>query len=390
MARSTPRFAATSNRTRASLRGALLACLTLVACGPSTPAPQTPDRTDPDPTELRPAAQRPAEQSPGDPGTPDASAAERSLAGDATYADLLDAARGLDQRRDTASDAGCLLGGGGDAWRLAADLAPAIRPLPEADGDLDTRLSAGVGEVTVLTRWGPLGTGHAEGIALTAVTTTLPTASSSARVWFVTERGIYERSSDGDVGATEPTAEPDVDGLSTLFIAAEAGLPLSRLAEVLAMAPPQLAGHIGLAVSLAEGTRLPEPAAENAAEGVPICPEGVPPLAEEAPYGSLRADQLRSRLGPLRERAAICVSTATGPGAAGGRFDVAVRIDAEGAVQDACVQSDSADDPALRACLVRALRDLRFDAPSPPGVVDVALPLVLSPAAAQRQTPLCP
>ncbi|MFK7989129.1 MAG: hypothetical protein AB8I08_24130 [Sandaracinaceae bacterium] len=358
----------------------LLALTTLAACGSgaSPPQPSGPPRGTGDET---PAAA---------PSSSPAPANDRDLAGDATYADLLDVARGLDQRRDTASDEGCLLGGGEHAWRLAADLAPAIRPLPEADTDLDARLSSGAGEVTVLTRWGPLGRGHAEGIALTAVTTTLPTARSSARVWFVTDRGVYVRSTDGSMGTTEPTEQPRIDGLPTLFIAAEAGVPLSRLAEVLAMAPRSVAGHIGLAVALAEGTRLPEPAAPPATEGAPLCPEGVPPLAEEAPYGSLSADQLRSQLGPLRERAAICVSTATGPGAAGGRFDVAVRIDAEGAVGDACVQSDSAGDPALRGCLVRALRDLRFDAPSPPGVVDVALPLVLSPAAAQRQAPLCP
>lgn len=371
MARSTRRSEATW-----SSAPLLLVCV-LVGCGPATPSVDHADRESTTP----PAPSRPASSSTEDD--------PRGLPADATFTQLLDIARGLDRRRDTASDDGCILGGGGDAWRLAADLAPAIRPLPEADDDLDTRLAAGVSAVTVLTRWGALGAGQAEGLSLSAVTTTLPSASTSARVWFVTDRGLYERSTDGTVGAVEPGGPPSTEDISSLFIAAEAGVPLSRLAEVLALAPRSLAGHIGLAVTLAEGTRLPDAPDPPALDSAPLCPEGLPALAEETAYGALSAEHLRSRLGPLRERATICVSTASGPGAAGGRFEVVMRIDATGAVTDACVQSNSADDPALRACLVRALRDLRFDAPSPAGVLDVALPLVLSPAATQRQAPLC-
>ncbi|MDQ3033968.1 MAG: hypothetical protein M3Y87_16245, partial [Myxococcota bacterium] len=66
---------------------------------------------------------------------------------------------------------------------------------------------------------------------------------------------------------------------------------------------------------------------------------------------------------------------------------IAVRIAADGRVREACVMEDATGDPSLRACLVRAARELAFDPPG--GVVDFALPLRLEAGRAQRQAPVC-
>ena len=146
---------------------------------------------------------------------------------------------------------------------------------------------------------------------------------------------------------------------------------------------------MGLGATLAPGTRLPAP--PSAAEAPPEvrCPGGLPPLEADAPIGQLRPDVLVQSLGPLRQGAAICVSTAQGPGAAGGRVVLAMRIGPDGSVTDACAVEDETGDPRLLDCLRRSARAVAFPAPSPPGHLDVQLPLVLAPEASQRQRPVC-
>ena len=48
---------------------------------------------------------------------------------------------------------------------------------------------------------------------------------------------------------------------------------------------------------------------------------------------------------------------------------------------------DATGDSALRACIVRAARELAFEPPG--GAVDFALPLLLEPGRAQRQVAVC-
>jgi hypothetical protein len=232
------------------------------------------------------------------------------------------------------------------------------------------------------------------------VTTTLPPLREPAVVWAITDEGVYVRSSqraaaDPDpitvdaLSASIPSTSPESIGV--LFVTAESGTSLERLAEVLALVPPALSGRVGLAVALAPGTRLPAPpdapASADAAAG--LCPDGLPELAPDVPLGDLRADAIVQSLGPLRQAAEICVSSTTGPGAAGGRVVLALRIGADGTIDDACAVEDATNDPVLRACLLRATRSVAFPAPSPAGVVDVQLPLLLAPLPAQRQAPLC-
>jgi hypothetical protein len=164
-------------------------------------------------------------------------------------------------------------------------------------------------------------------------------------------------------------------------------VPLTALADLLDRIPASHAGRVTLAVALEEGTRLPATPAVSGGETAELCPEGLPELAEDAPFGDLAPDRIRSALDPLRRGAELCVGTSSGPGAAGGRVVMAVRIDPQGRVEAACAMEDSTGDAALRACLARAARELAFDPPG--GYVDFTLPLALEPGITQRQVPVC-
>lgn len=365
---------------RRATNGILLATL-LAACGP-TPPVEHPGDDDEDPV-------------PVDDGSDDPPPAEdpRALAPDATYTDLLRAARTLDDRRDQDSDAGCLLGRSASGWRLNADLSVAVRPLANAPDDLDARLAA-PGPVVILSRWGRYGADGENALVLNAVTSTLPPPVEPAVVWVITDDGVYVRSTAAPSARTSGTAQEARAALPSnagaLFIAAESGVSVARLAALLALVPPELAGRVALAVPLAEGVRLPAPAAGGGGlEDPAFCPGGLPELPADAPLGDLRPDRIVSSLGPLRQGAEICVGASTGPGAAGGRVALAMRIGPDGTVSEACVVESASPDPTLHACLVRAARAVAFEAPSPPGFVDVQLPLVLAPLPVQRQRALC-
>lgn len=355
------------------MRIALSWMLALASCGGSPPPVDEPAAREDDPPS----------------GTDD-----RSLGAAATYGDLLAGARALDDRRDQDSDAGCLVRRLASGWRLEADLAVAVRPLPAAPADLDERLRTDPGPLVLLSRWGAYGEARDGALAFSAVTMTLPPRREPAVVWIVTDEGVIVRSSGAALEAGAGPLDAAVAALpadvGALFVAAEAGVPLARLAEVLARVPASLHGRVGLAVVLAPGTRLPAPPpAPTPAESEARCPDGLPALGDDEPLGSLRPERIVSSLGPLRQSVEICVGATDGPGAAGGRVVIALRIGGDGRVAHACVVEDGPDDPALRACVVRATRGIAFPAPEPAGFVDVSLPLALAPAESQRQRPLC-
>lgn len=361
------------------MRRWLIALSCLAACGPPPPAEHAGD----DPPDV------PPDEDPPPPAEDDL----RALAPDATFTDLLRAARTLDDRRDQDSDAGCLLARAPSGWRLAADLAVAVRPLANAPDDLDARLAAAA-PVVVLSRWGRYGTPGDGMLVLNAVTSTLPPPREPAVVWVVTADGVYVRSTAAPSAREAGTAEAARAALpadpGALFVAAAGSVSLARLAAVLAVVPPELAGRVALAVPLAEGVRLPADEGSSAGtEDNSRCPDGLPELAADAPIGDLRPDRIVASLGPLRQGAEICVGATAGPGAAGGRVVLAMRIGPDGVVNEACVIESAAPDPVLHECLARAARAVAFDAPSPPGFVDVQLPLVLASLPVQRQRALC-
>lgn len=361
-----------------ALLGLLVGCAGLDAARPEAPPPPPPRAGRPSPEER---------SSPEDP---------RDLGARATFASLLDAARRLDDRRDQDSSAGCLLrpptDEPGASWRLEADLAVALRPLPGPPPDLDPIFGASSGPVNVLTRWSAHGPGNPDAPTLVAVTTSLPARDAPVVVWALTAQGVFVRSTGGPA-PLEPrpvAALVPPTGAGALYVTAEAGTPLERLAEVLLAVPASLHGQVGLAVVLAPGTRLPAaPPAEDASSSAGLCPEGLPPLPADVPEGDVETAALLQSLGPLRQAVATCVSGARTLGPDAARMRVALRIGPTGSVLEACATRDEAGDPTLRACVMRAVRATAFPAPRPAGMVDVELPLSLTVESAQRQAPLC-
>lgn len=313
----------------------------------------------------------------------------RDLGADATFADLVAVVARQDHLRDSDSDAGCILRTTGSGFRIDADLAVAVRPLPEVALDLDERLDHTPGPVRVLTRYGSYG--ESGQLGASALTTTMPPREPIAALLVLTDHGVYVRYTDRVASVSGPIA-PAAAGAAltesmTVFVTSEGTVALGELRSLLAALPAGLEGHVGLALVLGDDTRLPEARAVETAEEVPLCADGLGPLADDAPLGDLSAERLLAGLAPLRSQGEICVGTSTGTGARGGRVVVDVRVASGGIVSDACVREDETSDPTLRACLVRALRALTFDDPG--GALDFELPLVLAPGLSHRQRALC-
>ena len=348
------------------LRFALLASLTVGCSGPNEAAPA---RTTPAPHEARPQARTPAPTSP------------RDLAANATFADLVAAARRQDDLRDQDSTAGCLLRAVA-SYRLEADLAAAVRPLPEAPTSIDTRLES----VAVLTRYGTIGNADAS-LGLVAFTTTQPSDHAEAAVLIVQRTDLFVARTSGGSARAITTRELEAldDGHLLLFVTATAGTSVGDLSSVLRAIPASFAGRVGLAVALPQGTRLAAPpSAAEAPANEAICALSE---TEEAP-GELSVEAIRLGVQPLVARAEACVGASEGRGALGGRVVLSMRIGASGEVSEACISEDATGDGVLRACLVHAARALAFAAPTS-GSVDVALPLVLAPGLAHRQRAIC-
>lgn len=327
----------------------------------------------------------------------------RVLGSTATFAELVSAARTLEDRGQDGSSLGCLLGGTGTPgapWRLEADVAVAVRPLPAAWDDYDAHLRAHRGPARLLSRWGVT---RAESYALAVVTftSTVPVDSTAASALVVlTDEGAYVLSTTpGNVTESAPMPLARVDEAllalapnhapALVALTAEANVPLATVREALALLG-ELTTPITLGVPLAPDVRLPAErvvAPDVAQSG--LCERGLPEPAADAPEGDLASSAVISALTPLREAAARCLSVATGRAASGGRLDVTLRIDSNGAVSEACAVHDEVRDPALRLCVLEAARALHFAAPSPVGYVDVVLPLRLTADASLAQRPLC-
>jgi len=127
------------------------------------------------------------------------------------------------------------------------------------------------------------------------------------------------------------------------------------------------------------------PAAPEAS--VRRCPDG---LSEtDQPEGDLALDALLGAVTPLKQQAPDCLTRGGARGAAGGKLTIALRIDAQGKVNESCVRADELGDPAIAACVLELTHGLAFPAPQPAGVVDAELPLVLRPHSAPAQAPVC-
>ncbi|MBW2464919.1 MAG: hypothetical protein JRH11_24935, partial [Deltaproteobacteria bacterium] len=316
----------------------------------------------------------------------------RGLGLSARFGDLVRAARAVDDTNQAESAEGCVLRGEGP-YRLTADVAVAIRPLPEAPEDLDARLRD-ASSARLFTRWGQVPQVPApQAIAVVGITGTPPPTRPEGAAIFVTDEGIYVRpagfgAAHGPLSFTDGAgaARATVSGSGMTLVAAEAGVSLSALRDLLALLPPEAHGKIALGVTLPRDVTLPD-ATPRPDDGRGLCPDGPPAASGDS--GELTGAAIVGALGPLRQGAALCMATARGPGAAGTRVDLAMRIGADGRLTEACITRDSASDPALRDCLLEAARATVFPAPSPAGYVDAVLPLALVPDASLTQALVC-
>jgi hypothetical protein len=337
--------------------------LALAGCAASA-APATPSTT--------PAASAPAP----------ALSASRELPRGASYGELV-AALDLEDSL-TPSAARCLLARSGDGHRFEGTPSVALHPLPGTADELDSLLHGGAARL--LTRHGSYGKAEAN-LGFVALSEAPPTRSALLVV--ITDRALYARTLDGaprvvNELATLTAQLRELSPGATAYVAAEARVPIARVYEVLA-ALSTLDAPVVLAMALPPDVTLPVPPPPG--ERAQRCPDGL--AATDALEGDLPVAALQEGIAPLRERAPDCLRRAEGPGAAGGRLTIALRIDPVGRVGDACVVASDADDDTLASCLLSLARELRFAAPSPGGVVDAELPLVLKPDSGGVQKPVC-
>jgi len=308
----------------------------------------------------------------------------RALAADATYGELVALARDLEGAGRADSDEGCLLG----PERLAADLAIPLRPLPLPIPSVARALARHRGPMRVLSRWGQRGSGR----RAVAVFTMTPRTSGEALLLFAGEDGLRLRSTGGEAGSAEPftpaelaervrVARTTVGG--PIVLIADAGASLTRVRTLLAALPEEAV--IALGVLLPEDTRLPEPLVPAAEAEAGLCPDGLPPT--EAAEGHFDLDAARPALAELQAQVSRCNDYRSARGRDEGTIAIALRVAAGGGVSAACATDDRVGDPALRACTLGAVREVRF--PDPGGVVDLAIPFRFEPSPRARQAPLC-
>jgi hypothetical protein len=227
---------------------------------------------------------------------------------------------------------------------------------------------------------------------LASLTYTPPTRRAAAL--FITDAGIRLRSArhaaraaavvaDSLSASEAPLVLRDLEE-TTVYVAAEAQIPLSEVWQLLEALRGRTK-HVALAVNLLPGTSSPP--RKDAAEAPPRCPDGLGPVTGAS--GDLAPARIRAALAPLVERAPECLTRAEGPGAAGGRLDLALRVADTGRVARACIRGDDTGDAALERCVLSLAEALTFPAPDPSGSVDIVLPLVLKGRHPPPQDVLC-
>jgi hypothetical protein len=322
------------------------------------------------------------------------SAAPRELPADATFADLVRAARLAIQAGRADSGTGCLLTRRGRDLELSADLMPALDELPDPARDLDTQLQRQLEPIRVLSAWGQIGRLQ-PGLVLAAFTTFgAENLQAVGLALLLTDQGVYLRYSDASADARDgPLAlESAIARLlaaphnaeAALYLSAEADLPLAKLIELLRLLPGQRS--VTFALALPSGTHVPTQTVQLTPQR---CPDGLPEPIEGSDEGELAASAIVPALAPLRVQAQACLEQARGAARAGGRLTLAMRIAADGRVQESCVQEDASGDAQLELCILTSARALQFPVPAPAGFVDVRLPLSLTPASVASQRALC-
>lgn len=314
----------------------------------------------------------------------------RDLAPGATFGDVIRAARMLDEHGEDSSERGCLFQVDGDRAAMTADVAIAVRPLPDAPVDLGARLGGAAGPIRILSRWDLAGTGE---VAVVVITST-PAPPSDARweLLALTERGIYRRLSNRAVSREEggPLALDlvleQLGDSTRLIVTADHGQSLSGLLSLLSALPADQV--VGLGIVLPADIRLPNPRVTNE-NREHLCEHGLAAPTDGRSAGTLAGPDILSVAAGLRPEFTRCLNQASGRAAAGGRFQVRFRIGDQGGVEQACLRQPTSVAPDLETCILAAVRDASFPAPDPVGFVDVSLPLELQPIPMPPPTPVC-
>lgn len=333
-------------------------------------------------------------------GAPGAPEDRRSLAPEATFADLVDRARALAEMEGAAaSDPPCLLRIAGEP-RLGAEVLIGVSPLPQPALDLDAALSESRGPVRVLAAYAPPAAADAS-LAIAPFTATTPRASATAAlILFLTDRGLHLRRSDEAMPDDEaaPFLPNDVAAhlasrssasFGAVYVVAEAGIgmdTLGSLLRALSLADGADGRDHAFAVALDAEARIPPPPAA-AATSAARCPEGIA-VPEGVEYGELDPAAAREVLLSLRPRLTACVDASTELFSEVALY-VVLRVGEDGGVREVCVGRGEGP-PIVEACVLEVVQSARFARPSPAGVVDLALPLRLAQGRAAHPRPLCP
>lgn len=316
--------------------------------------------------------------------SPEDTADPRRLAAGATFADLVAAAGALDARGGGQSSSGCLLEAAGAGYMFRADVAIALRPAPSPPDSL----SASGERVRVFSRWGQRGSGTP---VLAALTATPPPVGGPALAVLIGDETVDLRSTDGSLvaNAVEITSlgttmnDALEAGASRVFVSAAAGVPLTRVAEVLAALPEEASTLVVFAVALSGDTTLPDPPTQG--EGDTGMCASMPPRTP-GPTGDMDAAAARQTLTGLSS-ASECLASAGPESAAGGRIGLEIIVGASGAVEQVCATSDELEDSGVRTCVLDHVRALRF--PASNGEVTLQLPVSLVPDRSEAPRALC-
>lgn len=349
---------------------------------------------------VQPTTREPAEvtaeaPAPANPTQAEAGVAALALGPNADFADLVTAAQ-ASTGSPPADD--CLLGRTDKGFALGVAAAPAASTWPQPSKTPAATTVAADGVTTpgrVLTPWGLVGPGG-DGPLWMAFTPLPASAAQATGLLVELDRGQVRLHRTDD--AAVPPAPMDHDALAlevvkqrggepiTVYVAATAQTPLRSLHALLHRLPVDI--PVALAVALPPGSSMPPATKERA---VPArCPEGLPEPDDDAEDGELPRAQLVAAMAPLAESARGCFESARGRAASGGRVVVALRIGDRGSIAHACIASPTLGDPVLDTCIAENARQLRFAVPSPPGIVDVHLPLQLTAIESSPPRAVCP
>jgi hypothetical protein len=327
----------------------------------------------------------------------------RDLPPEATFADLVRAARALDESKAGASTSRCLLRvRGTKGARLEGPIDLAQRPLGAPAGDLETRAPKG-GAVTLVTRHGATGSDHPSLVlvALTPATKALTQAGllpvlvrTEKGTWFsaLAPSGTFSAGAKAELltpaGVERlrrqvlPVAKGVVVTAASTVTVAQLAATLAILRDfagpvVLAMPLPENAPEVTQAAAAVTATR--EARRQRPRDEAPdICRYGIDDIPPGQKHGDLPRGMDKA-LGDLQRQVTKDCAGTLGPDD-GGVLKVAMRIVRSGRVVKACVQEDPTHDAKLRACVVRVINGRTFPRLSRGDFINFGTTLELAPA----------